>query len=157
MLMLALLLVGTLYVPTLEVGMAGVYGSHPGVHDPWDDGRVACERLLVRRHGRPAYQRMLQQGLALREGPCGEEVKVCTLAGRCTKAYRVDSGPYGAIDRAGRYRVRRKGLLPGDRWRGLADLRWTLARQLGISGRAWVVIRRSTAATVIASGPARTS
>lgn len=89
---------------------------------------------------------MLEHGLALREGACGEQVQICTLGGRCQTAYRVDSGPYGAVDRAGRYRVRRQGLRPGERWRGLADLRWSLARRLGVSGRAWVVLRRSVVA-----------
>ena len=116
----------------VDSGLAARYG-YPGDRYAGRQG-FACQRVLSKRMGSDAWRKMRKQGIAHRFFPCGTEVHICVKdSTRCTNAYVVDRGPFGALDEAGKWHAR-KSLHEGEHWRGIVDLLPGFARALGISG-----------------------
>lgn len=112
---------------------AGVY-AQPG--DAWDNGQLACQRVLKRQLGKSWQAAAERYGVAHRSAPCGAWLVVC--ARRCSIAVVADRGPYGALTRHG-YKVRRV-LGERERYRGDFDLRVGLARAIGFRGAGAVAV-----------------
>lgn len=110
---------------SMLVGMEAGNGSRYGYEgDQFDNvGTFACRRTLAARYGQKTWQKMRQHGVAHRTLPCGTRLGICNQrTGRCTTAYVVDRGPWGALDRNGEWHVRTSKLLPGEHYRGVLDL-----------------------------------
>ena len=134
-----------------EIGLASRYG-YPG--DRYENFKqpYACYGSLTKKWGKERYKEALKTGVAHRTLPCGTKILICKqkkakllpsdkyISGPCTPAIVVDRGPYGALDRRGRWH-RRKRLYPGERWRGIIDLLPPVAQKLGVWGLEKVVIR----------------
>lgn len=120
-----------------QTGTASLY-DFPG--DKYSGQHVyACERRLRLSHGAKKWNEMLEYGIAHRTLPCGTKVYACTVSSvkknspKCTVAYVIDRGPYGALNKKNDWFVRAK-LNPGERWRGIVDLRPTTAQRLSFNG-----------------------
>ena len=105
----------------LKAGNASRYGY---VGDKFDRvGSFACRKSLQARYGAREWQRMRDHGVAHRTLACGTPIGVCNLrTSRCTSAFVVDRGPWGAIDRKGQWHARIPPLHPGEHYRGELDL-----------------------------------
>ncbi|MBL8636731.1 MAG: hypothetical protein JNM40_26135 [Myxococcales bacterium] len=105
----------------MDVGNASRYGYEGDVYD--NVGTFACRRTLSARYGSKMWQKMRSHGVAHRTLPCGTRIGICNQrTGRCTAAYVVDRGPWGALDRHGEWHVRTGKLAPGEHYRGVLDL-----------------------------------
>lgn len=120
-----------------QKGLASLY-DFPG--DKFSGQHVyACERRLRLKDGEEKWLLMLEHGVAHRNLPCGSKVEVCTESSIkkknpiCTIAYVIDRGPYGALNEKNEWFVRAK-LQPGERWRGIMDLRPSVAHRLSFNG-----------------------
>jgi hypothetical protein len=112
-------------------------------HDPKDRYEnfrqpLACEQRIKKKRGLVVWKTLSAVGVAHRHLPCGAQVTICTKK-KCIRAYIVDRGPYGAIDKQGKWHRRNK-LLPGERWRGIVDLLPPITNELGITGLSKVYI-----------------
>lgn len=110
---------------TMLAGMQSGNGSRYGYEgDLYDNvGTFACRRTLTVRYGQKGWQKMRNRGVAHRTLPCGTRLGICNQrTGRCTAAYVVDRGPWGALDRNGEWHVRTGPLKPGEHYRGVLDL-----------------------------------
>lgn len=120
-----------------QTGLATLY-DFPG--DKYSGQHIyACERRLKKAVGDTEWQKMLAYGVAHRTLPCGSKVYVCTASSikrqdpKCIYVYVVDRGPYGALNQKNEWFVRAR-LLPGERWRGIMDLRPSVANLLEFNG-----------------------
>lgn len=108
----------------------------------------ACEASLRKKEGKDRWEKMLSMGVAHRRLPCGTLVCIRTLQEvkknhlSCTPAYVIDRGPYGALTSRGEWVVRAK-LLPGERYRGVMDLRPPIAQKIKFNGLEVIEIYRS--------------
>lgn len=128
-----------------QQGLASLY-DFPG--DKFSGQHVyACERRLRLKVGKEKWLLMLEHGVAHRNLPCGSKVEVCTESSMkknkpvCTIAYVIDRGPYGALNQKNEWFVRGK-LQPGERWRGIMDLRPSVAQRLLFNGLERVYVFR---------------
>jgi hypothetical protein len=108
-------------VAGLQAGNASRYGY---VGDVWNQaGTYACRGSLQALYGERRWRTMRDHGVAHRTLACGTPLTICNLrTGRCTAAYVVDRGPYGALDRRGVWHARVPPLRPGEHYRGELDL-----------------------------------
>ncbi|MFO0657246.1 MAG: hypothetical protein U0787_19525 [Polyangia bacterium] len=105
----------------MDVGNGSRYGYEGDLFD--NVGTFACRRTLTVRYGQKGWQKMRNHGVAHRTLPCGTRLGICNpRTGRCTAAYVVDRGPWGALDRNGEWHVRTGPLRPGEHYRGVLDL-----------------------------------
>ena len=127
-----LYLLGLLIQPPHEQGLAGRYG-YPG--DRWGQpGSYACQKTIIKNHGTAAWKDMLSSGVAHRDIPCGTPLIVCAAhTERCARVYVVDRGPFGALDKNGKWHVRKK-LKEGESYRGILDMLPKPSRSIGIIG-----------------------
>lgn len=110
---------------TMLAGMDAGNGSRYGYEgDLFDNvGTFACRRTLTVRYGQKGWQKMRNHGVAHRTLPCGTRLGICNpRTGRCTSAYVVDRGPWGALDKNGEWHVRTGPLRAGEHYRGVLDL-----------------------------------
>lgn len=126
----------------IQSGLASRYG-YPG--DKYENFKqpYACYSSLTKKWGLSRYQEMVKMGVAHRDFPCGKQIIICKIKNNkksCTNAVVVDRGPYGALDRNGRWH-RRSRLFKGERWRGIIDVLPPIASKLGIKGLEKVIIK----------------
>ena len=105
----------------MDVGNGSRYGYEGDAFD--NVGTFACRRTLASRYGQKTWQKMRDHGVAHRTLACGTRLGICNQrTGRCTTAYVVDRGPWGALNHNGEWHVRTGKLLPGEHYRGVLDL-----------------------------------
>ena len=118
--MVMMLLLVILASTELKVGNASRYGYEGDTLDRV--GSFACHRALRARYGEREWQKMRQHGVAHRTLACGTRLGVCNLrTSKCTAAFVVDRGPWGALDEQDRWHAR-SVLRPGEHYRGELDL-----------------------------------
>lgn len=125
-----------------QQGLASIYG-YPGdrYETFWQD--PACKSKIQSTLGKETWAEYFKNGIAHRTLPCGTKVLICNKTHtKCIDAYVVDRGPYGAIDKNGKWHVRKK-LQENERYRGIADLRPEIATMLNFSGLETVFIYKS--------------
>ena len=126
-----------------EAGLAARYG-YPGDRYAGPN-EYACQDRVIRKEGKAAWQHMLKHGVAHRTLPCGTKLLVCRQDDqRCTYVFVVDRGPWGAVDKRGRWHRRTiRSIQAGETWRGVLDILPVAAKELGIRGvhpiSAWIV------------------
>lgn len=106
--------------PLVLVGALSVYS----VGDGYSGRELACGGTFQEH----------QRHIAIRQwrGRCGARARVCSIAtGRCVVTVVRDSGPWGALDRAGQWRCWPRPLPRGWRRRAIVDLTAPLWRDLG--------------------------
>ncbi len=117
----------------LKAGNASRYGY---VGDKFDRvGSFACRKSLQARYGERQWGRMRDHGVAHRTLPCGTPIGICNLrTSRCTSAFVVDRGPWGALDRKGQWHARIPPLHPGEHYRGELDLLPPIYSAIALTG-----------------------
>lgn len=107
------------------------------------DKYAGGEAVCVHRKIRPN-----ERGIALRDAPCGTRYKLTNPDnGRVTYAKVMDHGPYGALikDRRGKVRwgIKRREQDPGD-WRGCVDMSVQVAKDLHHDGLGPVIVEEAS-------------
>lgn len=121
-----------------QFGNGSVFSLKGDKYNP-ENQPLACESILIKRHGRSSFKKMMYYGVAHRTIPCGTELKLCVDKKnnfKCSKAYVIDRGPYGVVyqhKKKKRWRMFRK-LPRGKRYRGIVDVLSPLASRLRVSG-----------------------
>jgi hypothetical protein len=117
----------------LQTGNASRYGYAGDTLD--QVGSFACQRRLEARFGGRGFRALRDRGVAHRTLPCGTPLAICLpRTGRCTSAYVVDRGPWGALNRRGEWHQRTDRLRPGEHYRGELDLLPNVFNALGLLG-----------------------
>lgn len=121
-----------------QFGKGSVFSIKGDKYNP-ENQPLACESVLIKRHGRSSFQKMMSYGVAHRTIPCGTEMKICVQKKnnfQCSKAYVIDRGPYGVVYKhknKKRWRMYRR-LPSGKKYRGIVDVLSPLANRLKVSG-----------------------
>jgi hypothetical protein len=117
----------------LQAGNASRYGYAGDAFDRV--GSFACQNRLQTRYGVKEWRRMRDHGVAHRTLPCGTAIGVCNVrTSRCTSAFVVDRGPWGALDRKGQWHARIPPLRPGEHYRGELDLLPAVYSAIALTG-----------------------
>jgi len=133
-----MLLLAISMAANLKAGNASRYGY---AGDQFDQvGSFACKDSLQARYGGRGWQKLRDHGVAHRTLPCGTPIGVCNVrTSRCTTAYVVDRGPWGALDSKGAWHARVPPLRPGEHYRGELDLLPAIYSAIGLTGIEQVV------------------
>jgi hypothetical protein len=127
------LLLAISLVAEIKAGNASRYGYAGDRYDKV--GSFACQRRLEARYGGRKWKEMRSHGVAHRTLPCGTTLGICLpRTGQCTKAYVVDRGPWGTLNRKGEWHQRTGPLRRGEYYRGELDLLPGVFSAIGLKG-----------------------
>lgn len=121
-----------------ETGIATIYGYPGDKYNPYN--QYACKRRIIAQQGYRSWMHAVARGVAHRNLPCGQSVRVCNIRnGLCSDMIVVDRGPYGAKTAHG-WQSRPKKLYRGESYRGILDLLPSAAQKINHNGKEAVTL-----------------
>lgn len=125
-----------------EIGKASTFSIYGDKYNP-PNQPLACEPRIIRARGKIYWAKILNKGIAHRTLPCGSKVRIYHIhRGKIISAdaYVVDRGPYG-VQIKNKWYLRKK-LRNGEKYRGIVDVLYPLAKKLKLNGMGYVFLQK---------------